>query len=90
MTIYNRVIPVLLLMGNGIYKTVRFESPKYIGDPINAVKIFNEKEVDELILIDIIATSDSRKINYDLIKTFAHHFDCLKLFLFKIKKTKKL
>jgi imidazole glycerol-phosphate synthase subunit HisF len=71
MTIYNRVIPVLLLMGNGIYKTVRFESPKYIGDPINAVKIFNEKEVDELILIDIIATSDSRKINYDLINNIA-------------------
>jgi len=71
MKIYNRVIPVLLLIGNGVYKTKNFENPQYIGDPINAVKIFNEKEVDELIIIDIKATIESKKINYDLINDIA-------------------
>jgi cyclase len=48
-----RVIPVLLLSGDGLVKTVRFDKPTYIGDPINAMKIFNDSEVDELILLDI-------------------------------------
>jgi cyclase len=48
-----RVIPVLLLSGDGLVKTVKFDSPKYIGDPINAMKIFNDSEVDELVLLDI-------------------------------------
>ena len=48
-----RVIPVLLLKGVGLYKTVKFKEPKYIGDPINAIRIFNEKEVDELVFLDI-------------------------------------
>jgi len=48
-----RVIPVLLLLDKGLVKTIRFENPTYIGDPINAVHIFNEKEVDELIFLDI-------------------------------------
>ncbi len=48
-----RVIPVLLLSGDGLVKTVQFDQPKYIGDPINAMKIFNDSEVDELILLDI-------------------------------------
>ena len=51
-----RIIPVLLLRGNGLYKTRKFKKPIYIGDPINAVKIFSEKEVDEIILLDIDAT----------------------------------
>jgi cyclase len=55
-------------MENGLYKTVMFNNPEYIGDPINAVKIFNEKEVDELILLDITATSENKEIQYDLIK----------------------
>jgi imidazole glycerol-phosphate synthase subunit HisF len=55
-----RVIPVLLLAQNGIVKTVRFARPRYLGDPINAVKIFNEKKADELILLDIEATSKGR------------------------------
>jgi cyclase len=50
------VIPVLLLKGSGLVKTVKFKSPKYVGDPRNAVKIFNEKEVDELVVLDIDAT----------------------------------
>ena len=49
----SRVIPCLLLQGRGLVKTVKFKSPKYIGDPINTLKIFNEKEVDELIFLDI-------------------------------------
>tara|TARA_B110000014_G_scaffold262962_1_gene258293 strand:+ start:416 stop:1177 length:762 start_codon:yes stop_codon:yes gene_type:complete len=71
MKIFNRVIPVLLLVGNGVYKTKNFKNPQYIGDPINAVKIFNEKEVDEIIIIDILATSNNREINYDLINDIA-------------------
>lgn len=51
--IRTRVIPVLLLLDEGLVKTVRFKDPKYVGDPINAVRIFNEKEVDELILLHI-------------------------------------
>ncbi|HEX7892063.1 MAG TPA: AglZ/HisF2 family acetamidino modification protein [Ramlibacter sp.] len=66
-----RVIPCLLLRGPGLYKTVRFAEPKYVGDPVNAVKIFNEKEVDELLLLDITATADKREPNYDLIGDIA-------------------
>lgn len=59
-----RIIPVLLLKNNGLYKTVNFKKPTYVGDPVNAVKIFNEKETDELILLDYNATEDKRAINY--------------------------
>ncbi|MEC7217652.1 MAG: HisA/HisF-related TIM barrel protein, partial [SAR324 cluster bacterium] len=48
-----RIIPSLLLHNGGLIKTVRFREPKYVGDPLNAVRIFNEKEVDELIVLDI-------------------------------------
>jgi cyclase len=51
-----RVMPCLLLKGAGLVKTVRFADPKYVGDPINAVRIFNDKEVDELIVLDITAS----------------------------------
>jgi len=63
-----RVIPVLLLKNNGLVKTTRFKNPVYVGDPINAVRIFNEKEVDELILLDITATNDNREPDYSKIK----------------------
>jgi cyclase len=66
-----RVIPCLLLRGSGLYKTVKFADPKYVGDPINAVKIFNEKEVDELLLMDITATREKREPNYELIGDIA-------------------
>ena len=56
-----RVIPCLLLKGGGLVKTVQFRNPKYVGDPINAVKIFNEKEVDEIIVLDIEATNKNNK-----------------------------
>jgi len=52
-----RVIPVLLIKDRGLVKSVRFKNYKYVGDPINAVKIFNEKEVDELAILDISATA---------------------------------
>lgn len=63
-----RIIPVLLLKDNGLVKTTRFKKPIYIGDPINAVKIFNEKEVDELILLDITATVNKREPDYSRIE----------------------
>ena len=61
-----RYIPCLLLKGNGLVKTVKFKNPKYIGDPINTVRIFNEKEVDELIFLDIEATPKNKEPNYRL------------------------
>src|SRR3990172_593634 len=58
------VIPVLLLKNNGLVKTVKFKNPVYIGDQINTVKIFNEKEVDELLILDISATPEKREPSY--------------------------
>ena len=66
-----RVIPTLLLKGQGVYKTIKFKNPVYIGDPINTVKIFNEKEVDELIFLDIDATPCRKEPDYNLIKDIA-------------------
>ncbi|MBY0496025.1 MAG: AglZ/HisF2 family acetamidino modification protein [Cyanobacteria bacterium] len=66
-----RITPCLLLKGGGLVKTVQFGSPKYVGDPINAVRIFNEKEVDELIVVDIDATAQNREPNYGVIKNLA-------------------
>jgi len=58
-----RVIPALLLKGDGLYKTVRFGQPKYVGDPINIVKLFNDKAADELVLLDIGATPENRTVD---------------------------
>ena len=66
-----RIIPCLLYDGSGLVKTIKFKNPSYIGDPINAIKIFNEKEVDELILIDIFASKQKRKPNFDKIVNMA-------------------
>jgi cyclase len=62
-----RVIPCLLLKNEGLVKTVKFKDPKYLGDPINIVRIFNDKEVDELIFLDILATVENRPPNFDLL-----------------------
>lgn len=66
-----RIIPVLLLDKGGLYKTVNFKSAKYIGDPINSVKIFNEKEADELLLLDYTASVEKRGIDYAKISEIA-------------------
>lgn len=66
-----RIIPCLLIRNNGLVKTVGFRDGKYVGDPINAVRIFNEKEVDELIVLDIDATVQGREPNYELIEHLA-------------------
>jgi cyclase len=63
-----RIIPVLLLHKGGLYKTKKFKSPSYIGDPINAVRIFNEKEVDELLILDIDCSKEKKEPNYSLIE----------------------
>ncbi len=63
-----RTIPCLLLKNKGLVKTTKFKDPKYVGDPINVVKIFNEKEVDELILLDIDATVEKRNPYYEQIE----------------------
>jgi cyclase len=66
-----RVIPSLLLRNGGLVKTFQFDKPKYVGDPINAVRIFNEKEVDEIVILDITATPEKREPNFELIKDLA-------------------
>lgn len=66
-----RIIPCLLVHKGGLVKTQGFKSPKYVGDPINAVKIFNEKESDELIVLDIDATANSVEPDYSLIAKLA-------------------
>lgn len=66
-----RIILCLLVHKKGLVKTVNFANPKYVGDPINAVKIFNEKEVDELIVLDIDATVEQRKPDYNMIQNLA-------------------
>ncbi len=67
--IKRRIIPCLLINDNILVKTVQFKNPKYVGDPIMAVKIFNDKEVDELIVIDI---SKNDNINFDLLTKLAN------------------
>ena len=66
-----RVIPCLLVHEGGLVKTVGFKSPKYVGDPINAVKIFNEKEADELVVLDIDATVNGAEPDYKMIANLA-------------------
>ena len=66
-----RIIPCLLVQNKGLVKTVQFSSPKYVGDPLNAVKIFNEKSVDELIVLDIDATIKQREPDYKMIANLA-------------------
>jgi len=66
-----RVIPCLLIQGRSLVKTKKFRNPRYIGDPINAIKIFNEKEVDEIFVLDITATKEKRKPQFDLISELA-------------------
>ena len=67
-----RIIPSLLIQDKGLVKTVNFKNPKYVGDPINAVKIFNEKEVDELAVFDIDATAKGLEPDYSLIERLAN------------------
>jgi cyclase len=69
--LWPRIIPCLLVRDKGLVKTVRFKDGKYVGDPINAVKIFNEKEVDELVVMDINATRDGAVPDYKMIQNLA-------------------
>ena len=66
-----RVIPVLLLRDKGLVKTIKFAEPRYIGDPINSVRIFNEKEADELAFLDISATPNGRGPDFGMIEDIA-------------------
>lgn len=66
-----RVIPILLLKNSGLYKTEKFKNPKYVGDPINAVRIFNDKEVDELVFLDILASEEKTDPNLEILRDIA-------------------
>jgi len=68
MALQPRIISILLLHKGGLYKTKQFKNPSYIGDPINAVRIFNEKEVDELLILDIDCSKENKEPNYTLIE----------------------
>lgn len=69
--VFNRVVPCLLLQDGGLVKTTRFAKPRYVGDPINAVRIFNDKYVDELVFLDIRASRTGAQPDYDLIERIA-------------------
>ncbi len=66
-----RVIPTLLLCNSGLVKGSKFKNHQYVGDPVNAVKIFNDKEVDELIFLDISATPGNKAPNFELLEDIA-------------------
>jgi cyclase len=72
-----RIIPCLLVQDKGLVKTVQFKDPKYVGDPINALRIFNEKQVDELSIFDIDATAEGREPNYQMIENWPQNAGCL-------------
>ena len=67
-----RVIPSLLLKNDSLVKTVNFKNPRYIGDPVNTARIFNELEVDELMLLDILATNNNSKPNFNILSELAN------------------
>lgn len=66
-----RVIPCLLIQGNGLVKTKRFKDPVYVGDPVNAMRIFSDKEADEIVVLDIEASKSGAEPNYQLISEMA-------------------
>jgi cyclase len=66
-----RIIASLLIRDNGLVKTTKFKEPRYLGDPMNAIRIFNEKEVDELAVFDISATVNGKRPNFKMIENFA-------------------
>ena len=66
-----RLIPILLLDNGRLVKTKNFRNPVYVGDPINAIRIFNEKEVDEIVVLDITASAQGRQPDFSLIEDFA-------------------
>jgi cyclase len=68
----SRIIPCLLVHNKGLVKTIKFKESKYVGDPINTVKIFNEKEVDELMILDIDASVEKREPDFEMIKNLAN------------------
>jgi len=67
----SRVIPCLLLKGKGLYKTIQFKKPRYLGDPINTLMLFNNKEVDELIILDIEASLENKAPDMNYLKLLA-------------------
>ena len=66
-----RIIPFLLIKNGGLVKTTKFSNPKYVGDPLNAVKIFNEKFVDEIVILDIEASKNNKAPDFKLIEKLA-------------------
>ena len=70
--LFNRIVPCLLLKNQGLVKTIKFKNERYIGDPINTVKLFNEKDVDEIMLLDIGVTLKNQEPDFALIEEIAN------------------
>ena len=68
---HHRIIPCLLMSAGRLVKTVKFNTPNYIGDPLNVIRIFNDKYVDELVIIDIDSTKNKTEPNYSLLEKIA-------------------
>ena len=66
-----RIIPCLLLADDGLVKTIKFKAPRYVGDPVNVINIFNQLEADEIVLLDIMATRQGRKPPFEMIERIA-------------------
>ena len=64
-------MPCLLLKDGGLVKTIRFKDDQYVGDPLNAVRIYNQKEVDELVVLDISRTTECKAIDFELVEKIA-------------------
>ena len=87
--LYPRIIPCLLLDNGGLVKTTNFKSSKYIGDPTNAIRIFNEMIVDELIFLDINASKYGQEPNYALIKKLSSECNMPLCWRFEIFKSNR-
>ena len=69
---YKRLVPVLQIDGNRTVKTINFKDGRYLGNPLNIVRILNAKEVDEIAILDISATKKQVGPNFELIKSIAN------------------
>ena len=85
-----RVIPALFLKGQGLVKTIKFKNPRYLGDPINVVRIFNDKEVDEIVLLDITATPEKRGPHFEMLKKEPQFLKLLRVPRLHLKQVLKL
>jgi len=64
----SRLIPIILIEKRGLYKSIKFKTHRYLGDPLNTIRLFNDKEVDELVILDIGARNASKGIDFEYLE----------------------